>query len=84
MLASSAQGDPPRSESATRIGKGNGARASDVLPGERALAHARHRPRENDLAAGFAAAGTQLDHVVGHLDRSEIVLHHQHAVARIP
>src|SRR5215208_5843118 len=36
------------------------------------------------MTSCFAAAGAELDHVVGHLDCCQIVLDYQHAVARVP
>src|SRR5436190_17990302 len=83
MLARAGEGDPARAETAPFVGKRNRPRTRYVLTGERTFTDARHRSGENDLTTCFAASRSELHHVIGHLDRSEIVLDDEHAVARI-
>src|ERR1700680_4352275 len=52
VLSRAAECDPARAESPAIVGQGNRTRARNVLAGQWALAHAGHRPRENDLPAG--------------------------------
>ena len=83
MLARTGKGDPAGPESSTSLRKWNRTDAGDVLSGQRALAHAGQRPGENHLSPCFAAAGTQLHHIVGHLDGGEIVLDDEDAVTGV-
>src|SRR5688572_11935737 len=83
VLTRSGESDPPRSKSAPLRRDGDAAHACNVLSGKRTLTHTRHRAREHDLAAGLSASGAELHHVIGLLDRGEVVLDHQHCVTRV-
>ena len=57
--------------------------AAEIRPGERALARARHRTCEDNLAAELTAAGPELHHIIGATNGLEIVLDHQHRVPAV-
>ncbi|HMC53694.1 MAG TPA: hypothetical protein VKH19_00865 [Gemmatimonadaceae bacterium] len=83
MLARPGEREPAGPDSTAFARHGNLLRAGEILSGERALVHARHRRGEHHLAAALAAAGAELDHVIGRPDRLQIVLDDQHGVAAV-
>ena len=58
---------------------------AQVLPGERILdgGHLLRRAGHDHLAPALAALGAEVDDPVGLLDHVEVVLDHEHGVARV-
>ena len=83
MFARTGERDPAWTEAPALVRQWNRARSGDVLAGQRTLADARQRSGKYYLTTRFATPRTELHHVVGHLDRGQIVLDHENAVTRV-
>ena len=62
----------------------DGQHATEVFPRERTPAGVAHGTLEDDTTTLFAAPRPQLNQVIRHPDRVQIVLHHQHSVTAVP
>ncbi len=74
--------EPLGSGRASRARYGDSLFAGEVPAGQ-GVSGARDRPGVNHASAVLARSGSQLEHEVGLADRAEVVLDHEHGVARV-